>query len=1155
MARNLPETVHEYNIGKLNWWFIFSSILLLLCVGWMLYDDYMREWKPYQRESKKLEAQRLQQDRTDAEKRMSEAGFADVKAKYDAALKTLEEQKKVMAPIEERLAKVNAELQVMLVKSATAKALLDQRKSEYDGAIELQKSPKAVAAALNTLHKQEALLGQLNRNVQDIQAKREPIQEELNVFTSEKKKLEREVGTLSAKRNLIEKRHTELTSKILPLVLDKPLIEFAVPTIRVKQIIADDQTYSLNFVDVSRIDRCTTCHTFADKKDGAESDEGLKFASLPQPWRSHPRLDLFLSPESPHPIEKFGCSVCHAGWDRATTFINAAHTPSYYPTKQDYVKLPFVEGKPYWVPKAAMEKWKPGMLAKVEEHSRLVEEKRLLKASHTKDPEKLQQTITAIQAAREELKNTYGMDTASLSKFEFASMTQEEAWVKPPQAWHEMHHKEDPMRPKEFIESSCLKCHQGATEVPVLRLPGADTNPGEKINMGLRLIEQAGCYACHKMSALETVVTHKVRTTGNKIKRIDTLPDGRKVEKEISEPKESLTEIAHAKGSDVNAIMAANGLSDPQKIEGGMALQIPVRVPHPKPGPSLKKIAAKTTEAWMVKWLENPKAFRPNTFMPQFWNLDNCRYGTTFDGSMPDKPMKIDWADRSAVEMKAIAQWIFKQSDPLKYPAPPAGDAIKGEKLVNSVGCMGCHVVDQKLTEVALKDRRPRSQGPQLFGSGSKYDAGWLYNWLKDPSQYSHDTRMPNLRLSNQEAADITAFLMNSKNAEFDARTAPEIKPEVLEDTLVDYLKTSSSIKKALEAARGMEESKKLDVLGEKLVQRYGCMNCHSIEGMEKAKPISIELSDWASKNPHKLDFGFIEIPHNNYAYLHQKLQAPRSFDHIATKRPQEILRMPQYNFTDEQIELIMTAVMGMTAEKPTANARRNLNEDEWYVENGRFLIKELNCVGCHINEDEGGAIRRTMDEDKSFLFPPNLAGVGAKTRTNWLHDFIKNPGEHKYRYWLEARMPTYNLSDDQLNTLTHYFALRDQQAYPFETEVVEDAPSKEILEAGENIVKELKCMSCHAPRTPEQAAADGSTAVNLSGIKGRMRSTGLMAWLKAPGTVTPGVNMPAFWPHGQPSPLPNILGGDSQKQMEAVAAYLKVYNSQASSSAKTAVK
>lgn len=48
---------------------------------------------------------------------------------------------------------------------------------------------------------------------------------------------------------------------------------------------------------------------------------------LPQPYAAHPRLDLFVGPGSPHPKERFGCTICHEGEGSATDFVRAAHQP------------------------------------------------------------------------------------------------------------------------------------------------------------------------------------------------------------------------------------------------------------------------------------------------------------------------------------------------------------------------------------------------------------------------------------------------------------------------------------------------------------------------------------------------------------------------------------------------------------------------------------------------------------------------------------------------------------------------------------------------------------------------------------------------------------------------------------------------------------
>ena len=61
---------------------------------------------------------------------------------------------------------------------------------------------------------------------------------------------------------------------------------------------------------LGRIDRCTTCHLAIDRPKAALAE---------QPFTAHPGDYL-----KDHPIEKFACTVCHAGQGLATT-VRAAH--------------------------------------------------------------------------------------------------------------------------------------------------------------------------------------------------------------------------------------------------------------------------------------------------------------------------------------------------------------------------------------------------------------------------------------------------------------------------------------------------------------------------------------------------------------------------------------------------------------------------------------------------------------------------------------------------------------------------------------------------------------------------------------------------------------------------------------------------------------
>jgi mono/diheme cytochrome c family protein len=70
--------------------------------------------------------------------------------------------------------------------------------------------------------------------------------------------------------------------------------------------------------DLGRVDRCTTCHLGVDDAD---------YVAAPQPFRAHRGTWL-----TTHPVERFGCTVCHEGQGQATDYRDAAHAA-----------IPFVE--------------------------------------------------------------------------------------------------------------------------------------------------------------------------------------------------------------------------------------------------------------------------------------------------------------------------------------------------------------------------------------------------------------------------------------------------------------------------------------------------------------------------------------------------------------------------------------------------------------------------------------------------------------------------------------------------------------------------------------------------------------------------------------------------------------------------------------------
>ena len=68
------------------------------------------------------------------------------------------------------------------------------------------------------------------------------------------------------------------------------------PSERINQVILSNLYNDQPFKAIPRVDRCTTCHLGIDQKT---------YQDAPQPFKTHPNLDLYLSSASPHPMENF----------------------------------------------------------------------------------------------------------------------------------------------------------------------------------------------------------------------------------------------------------------------------------------------------------------------------------------------------------------------------------------------------------------------------------------------------------------------------------------------------------------------------------------------------------------------------------------------------------------------------------------------------------------------------------------------------------------------------------------------------------------------------------------------------------------------------------------------------------------------------------
>ena len=929
-----------YSVQKTTMWFAIASIVLTISLVLMVGQDYGREWKNWQKKFIELDREQVGEQLKTAEKAVDpkqldvlEKQLKDTHQKFDQNKAAYEQLSKQKANINVEVVKARSKYQDLKQFYDSYKFFLEEHAAHHD-----EKQTKAYSGKIAKLGPdfQKAKLDQ-----EAAEKKMDDVDSKIEALRAEEKKITREINKLLRDEKQLEIKLKKLEPSAVTEILNAPMVDFVAPTLQVQQVVLEDLYDDFYFAKAQKVDRCTTCHLAIDRKG---------FENAPQPFKTHPNLDLFLSANSPHPLEKVGCTVCHGGSGHSLTFVNTAHTPRNEEQKKEWQK-----------------------------------------------------------------------------KYH----------------WHELHKWEAKMLPLQHTQASCTKCHQGVIDVP----------QAPKLNQGRDLARTFGCFGCHTVKGFST--------------------------------------------------------------SGGEGTW--------KVGPDLRHIESKVNREWMIRWLQNPKGFRPSTRMPQIFHLENT--------SLPEDKIK------SNVAIEGIVTYLSKHSEPVELAKTPKkqGDPEIGKQLVKDLGCLGCH---------SIEGANANQHGPELIHLGSKVNRQWLFNWVKNPKHISPDTRMPNLRLSDEEANHITSYLLQSRNQKFDELSLPKVEEQDANAFVLDFLSRKMRQTEAADKLSAMNLDEKFEFVGREMILQQGCFGCHSIKGFEDAKPIGTELTKEGQKEVDRLDFGFVDIEHTRQAWFSQKLKNPRIFDRGKIRGYHEKLRMPQFGFTDEEADALVTFLLSLREEHIPLEMKRQLNLNEQQVEAGRFMVKKFNCQGCHTLDNVEGRVR-SLFEDKGSA-PPILDGEGAKVEEIWLYHFIQNPTS--IRPWLKYRMPTFGFNQDETNTVVRYFHNLAEQKISF-------APSQfhateESIKVGRDLFTKLQCIKCHQGVAPGMTAS--FLAPDLLLTKERLKPDWVVEWLKDPQVLQPGTMMPTFFSEGN-TPFPDILGGDAVKQIQAIRDYLYMLTPEEIAQAKVA--
>jgi cytochrome c551/c552 len=570
-------------------------------------------------------------------------------------------------------------------------------------------------------------------------------------------------------------------------------------------------------------------------------------------------------------------------------------------------------------------------------------------------------------------------------------------------------------------------------------------------------------------------------------------------------------------------------------------------------GPQLNDITAKTSPAWILKWIRYPRAWRHKTKMTNLWPAPIDPAAKV--PYLPGTPEYATWETQMKEQTLDIASYLIERSEnPGSRPHAQPGheerkladqiagyanvagaSAEDGKAIFDAYGCRGCHATTEDDLPPAWR-RRERDIAPNLGNIGSKVSEDWIAYWAENPSRYWHGTKMPMLRLDRREAASVAKYLITLKGEP--AGTAPVGADEVA--TLKDGAKRNALV--ACDVAGNLQMSRV--ACGEKLIANYGCFGCHQIDGFENYAPIAPELNGWAKKDLSQIDYGYAIDDHHQQThetFAVWKLDSPRIY-----RRDRIELKMGDFDLSAREIRSLVVFLMGLSPMKPRSETNPYEEADYKAALEGRQIVEDYNCRGCHLVEGRGAdfiTARRQLKSDfDEQLGPPHLTGEGARVQPEWLFTFLKAPDKNGIRpgvhpEWvygeqepidkLAVKMPTFPFSSDQATAVVRYFAAWEGAEYPYVQPNVKAENNDERLDALLHMNSSNdtggNCISCHfvGAFPVERGKTDlEKMGPNLGNVSKRLRPEWTRAWIMKPSDWLPYTKMPAFWPDPFGTPL-----------------------------------
>lgn len=550
----------------------------------------------------------------------------------------------------------------------------------------------------------------------------------------------------------------------------------------------------------------------------------------------------------------------------------------------------------------------------------------------------------------------------------------------------------EPMLPTRFTESACLKCHHQVTDLaPSPRFPEASA---AKLLRGYELVLQHGCYACHEITGFMDG-----RSVGPDL-RVEPYELTKETEQPgtLRRPGPSLRHVA----SKLHPERIRRWVGNPAELQPESRM--------PRPFGNLDHVPESLRDAWTAREAIEILA------AAQFLLDESQPLELQTPPAQDDQAATAEQRARRGRELFQTAGCLVCHQHRDHQDAEP----FRGEPSVAD----GPDLSDWK-DLVRGPDRRRWLY--TWIKEPQRYDPRTLMPAMNPQMAVPADVE-GSLRDTYDPVADLVEYLLG--NEAEDEPTEPEnpLDLQTLDLLVLEHLKREFPEHRAIEYRDGgipmqladaikaaerdllvtdqqrqqpdfrLDPATKLRYLGRKTVTWHGCYSCHEIAGFENLPPNGIELNSWGRKEPSMLAFGQVAdyvaaqlerssepqpdglfyLRHlrgeNRIGFLHQKLLESRSFDvgTLADKPWNDRLRMPQYRFSADEREAVMTFVLGLVASPPRPRYVHQPDRQRLAVIEGRQILDQYNCRGCHMLRAPSWQIE----------FPPGTFDVQARQPT-----------------------------------------------------------------------------------------------------------------------------------------------------------------------------